>query len=568
MLVTDICFMQNLGGGSMESTATDKEMPCGLNISPSSHLCEISFNMLIDRLKPIEFLHVPKRSVKRFRWFMTIPDDTIPDLTMQRDLLLLCHIEIAEQLLQNNPSCVCLALARADSDLSWIEKGHYQNRIIVFKGEKRFFYYDSILHGIFINDLIWENEMDRIVYAHGRLERLIAVSEASLGNFICICDSGYNLNVCSRIHQPQSKEMHYLTRNNSLSKAEIDFLESKVIPFSSRKRHIILCPADSDHPYPTLHMPVFIDGDYLFHIIMECVNGSPESLRDVFSKFSKRVVALCTEFWRNTVNVDTPWHRVLISLLEGDVSTSDYLETQLSMTAIPQANRFRLLYLRFDPLSTNLERMNALENMRKFNDGMCYPFMYKDDIVALIYSLSKSDAALAAPDITPDVRKLIFEPFGTCMGTSQVFFRIEDLHNAYRQACIAFEMRNVLAREIELINGEVDLPVSPFEHCLKYYLLVGDADCDLIQYSFQSSILKRLVDEDKESGTEISHLLWVYLSCDKNATETAKRVHVHRNTVLYHIERLEKRFGLDFDSPFLRNRIVLDYQQLLLAGAI
>lgn len=548
---------------------TDTHLPvCVPGISPSSHLCDVSYNMLMEHFDSVEFLHKPKRSVKRFRWFMTISGSNIPEIGTQRDLLFLCHIDIAQKLLEDHPSCVCLAIVRDECDLSWIEKGHFQNRLIVFRGDERFYYYDSVLHSIFINDLIWENEMDRIVYAHGRLDRLISASEASLGNFVSIVDSGYNLDACSHIHAPQSKEMRYLMRNNSLSKQEIEFLESNVVPYSSRKRQIIVCQPDANHPYPMMHMPIFIDGDYIFHLSMECANGSVDALRDLFSKFSKRIISLCTEFWRNTVNVDTPWHRVLISLLEGEASTSDYLETQLSMTAIPRANRFRLLYLRFDPLSTNLERMNALENMRKFNGGMCYPFMYKDDIVALIYSMTISDVALSAPDITPDARKLIFEPFGSCLGASQVFFRIEDLHNAYRQACIAFELRNVLAREMELINGTVDLPMSPFEHCLKYYLLMGDADRDLIRFSFQSSILKRLVDEDKEAGTEISHLLWVYLSCDKNATETAKRVHVHRNTVLYHIDRLEKRFGLDFDSPFLRNRIVLDYQQLMLAGII
>ena len=63
-------------------------------------------------------------------------------------------------------------------------------------------------------------------------------------------------------------------------------------------------------------------------------------------------------------------------------------------------------------------------------------------------------------------------------------------------------------------------------------------------------------------------MVWVYLSHGRNATETAKRMHVHRNTVLYHLSRIEERFDISFDSPLLRSRIVLDYQRLLLEGRV
>ena len=552
----------------MENERDDKRFPVTLNISPSSHLGDVSANVLLDRFQPVEFVHIPKRSVKRFRWFATISGDNAPDFGFQRDILFFCHNAIAERLLRDNPTCACLVYVTKDDDLSWITQGHFQSRVFAFTGEHRFYYYDAILHNIFINDLIWENEMDRIVYSRGRLEKLVEASEGALKNFVCVIDSGFNLNACSSTVAPECEGLRYLAQNNSMPRSEIDFLKKQIIPKSTRKHQIIMADADENHPYPVLHMPLFIDGEYVFHVCMECAHGSIESLRDLFNKFTKRVVSLCTEFWRNTVVMDAPWHRVLVSLLDGAVSSSDYLETQLSLTAIPRASQFRVVYLRFDPLISNQDRMKILNNTGKLNGGLCYPFIYKDDIVALVYSLAKNDAALSAANMNDAVNEFITKPFGLTMSCSEVFYRIEDLHNAYRQACIAFDLRGVLAREMELVSGATEMPVSPFDHCLKYYLLMGDADQDLIKYSFKSSILKRLVDEDAESGTEIAHLLWVYLSCDKNATETAKRVHVHRNTVLYHIDRLEKRFGLDFSSPFLRNRIVLDYQQLMLEGLL
>lgn len=552
----------------MQDADNERTVPYAFDLSRTSRLGDVSFKVLLDRFQPVEYRYVPKRTLKHFRWFVTVPSSESPKVPPWHDVLFLCHLDIAEQLLKENPSCVCLARSKGDEDLSWIERGHYQSRIVVFVGEKRFYYYDAVLHNIFISDLIWENEMDRVVYSHGRLEKLIEVSESMLGNFFCITDSGYNLDACSTAFAPQSDELRHLVANNSLSKEEIAHLEKNVIPLSTRKQQVILAPADDAHSYPVLHMPVFIDGGYLLHVSMECVNGSADALRDLFVKFARRVVTLVTEFWHSTVDLETPWHRVLVGILEGEAATSDYLETQLSMTAIPNANQFRVLYARFDPLMTNQARMKFLESSRKLNGGQSYPFLYRDDAVVLLYALSKNDAALSALEVDPSVRELVYEPFGMTMSCSQAFQRIEDLGNAYKQATIAYDLRGVIAREMELVNGKADMPVCPFDHCLKFYLLMGEVDRDLVQYSFKTSILKRLVDEDARQGTEIAHLLWVYLSCDKNATETAKRVHVHRNTVLYHIDRIEKRFGLNFDSPFLRNRIVLDYQQLMLEGIL
>ena len=87
-------------------------------------------------------------------------------------------------------------------------------------------------------------------------------------------------------------------------------------------------------------------------------------------------------------------------------------------------------------------------------------------------------------------------------------------------------------------------------------------------FAFDNSILSLLAREDEQAGTNIVQMIWVYLNNERNATVTSKLVHVHRNTVLYHIARVEKRFDISFDSPLLRSRIILDYQRLLLEGRV
>ena len=531
-------------------------------------LGDVSYNMLRDKMGQVEVLYAPKKSARRFQRMFTVSGTNIPTFEDLRDILYLCHADTAQLLLKDNPTCFCFIAAKDEDDLSWIEKHHYRNRVFAFNASQRFYYYDSLLHGLFIDTLVWENELDRIVYSHGKLDKLINVGQEMLGNFVCIVDSGFNLIAASPDYAPQTPSLKYLLENICLPSSEMAIWENEVIPLASTHRRFITREPDDDHPVPLFYVPVFIDGEIPFYITMECANGSTDCLRDLFTKFMKRAAAICNDYWHSIVNIDSPWHRVLNSLIEGETLANEYVETQLARTFIPQASQFRLLYCRFDNHASIEFRKSVLNATANLNDGACYPFLHKDEVIVLLYANGDSEALLSSQVVNKDVGDRLLKSFGVVLSCSQVFRDIRDLRNAYRQAVIAFDLSDVFMRERLLVGETDEAPIVPFEHCLKYYLMMADADHDLIAFSFAYSILRRLVAEDEESGTEIAHLLWVYLRCDKNATETAKRVHVHRNTVLYHIDRIEKRFGLDFDSPMLRDRIVLDYEELMLKGVL
>ena len=93
-------------------------------------------------------------------------------------------------------------MAQEGEGFSWAQEKRRRGRVLVVRQIERFYHYDSLLQRLFVNDLVWENEMDRVVYSRGRLDKLIAVSEGILGNFVCITDTGYNLIAYSRTVEP------------------------------------------------------------------------------------------------------------------------------------------------------------------------------------------------------------------------------------------------------------------------------------------------------------------------------------------------------------------------------
>ncbi|WP_139651947.1 PucR family transcriptional regulator [Raoultibacter phocaeensis] len=537
----------------------------GFGAGSALRLGDVTYNMLIEVIKDFEVLHVPESCSKRFTWYAPIPSKRgFFDRSHRHEVLFLCHDEVAESLLDDNPSSFCVVLVDDDCVPAWVSRKNRRNRVVIMRQTKRFYFYDSLLQSLFVNDLIWENEMDRVVYNRGRLDRLISLSEEMLGNFVCITDTGYNLIAYSRSIEPPEEGYRYLVDNNCYSEHEVREIEENVLAVAKEKSQLTLCMPNERHRYPALHYPVFIDNAYLFHVVLACESGSLECLQDLFLKFMRRVVSICNDFWKTTVNLESPWHRVLAGLIDGDPMTEDYIDAQLAKTAIPASEQFRLLRFQFSSRKSFQERSRVIEAAKNLNNGFVYPFMHKGDLLVLLYSASVNEAALSGRKTYEDVDEHVYNPFGIAAGASQVFFGIKDIECAYRQALIAYAMRAPLRNEYDALYGSSDIPCYAFEHVLKYYILTEGCDPDLVEFSFDHSILKRLAEEDRASGTEIVRMIWVYLNNGRNATDTAKLVHVHRNTVLYHVSRLEKRFDISFDSPVLRSRMMLDYHRLML----
>lgn len=65
-------------------------------------------------------------------------------------------------------------------------------------------------------------------------------------------------------------------------------------------------------------------------------------------------------------------------------------------------------------------------------------------------------------------------------------------------------------------------------------------------------------DDEKKNNLRLT--LYFYLLSDKSIAETAKRLHMHRNTVMYKIKQVQELCGLDLDNPHLCERLLFSCQ--------
>ncbi|MDP2872784.1 MAG: helix-turn-helix domain-containing protein [Bacillota bacterium] len=87
-------------------------------------------------------------------------------------------------------------------------------------------------------------------------------------------------------------------------------------------------------------------------------------------------------------------------------------------------------------------------------------------------------------------------------------------------------------------------------------LLVDHVPSGLLA-EMRGRMLGPLIEHDAKKGTAFCQTLQVFLNCDGNFGEAAKRLYVHENTLRHRIRRIQNTLPVDLADPYLRAAILL-----------
>jgi sugar diacid utilization regulator len=136
-------------------------------------------------------------------------------------------------------------------------------------------------------------------------------------------------------------------------------------------------------------------------------------------------------------------------------------------------------------------------------------------------------------------------------GISDRFCNLSELRNAYLQATAAIEVGRTL---------------NPKEHVFRYsdYIIYHLLWCCGKEISLQNLYYKPLdvIRSDPKYSTDNMTLLETYLKNDRNVSVTAGLLHLHRNSVLYRLRKIEDMLGVSLDDPDLRLWLLLSFKTL------
>lgn len=548
------------------------------------HGTVLSSSILLTFLRTFDILSQPEHSSKHFRYCLEVFDQDELDAIESIDpsCLYICSCKIAERLVRKSPMAFALVISRDRTVPSWVRNN--RTRIILVHSADRLFYIGSIVQNLFTSLIVWENSMDRIVSKPGTLAELLTEASKALDNFIWISDGGFNITAHTEGIEPPDAKLATILKRGCYSDKDKRVLadklglhsSSEVIPAiqsASRRTHMLddKIVWDDSHLISdgtVLHYPILFENMTNFCLSMACTpEVSEECARDFFAILAERVVTLCSMLWSRIIEVESPWYKVLTGLIDKEPMKPEYVQAQLEQTALPEAVQMRLVCIDIEG-STDVEtKHRVVKASRKLNRGRCYPFAYDNSLLVLCYAETKDLAHFSVDYAINELKETICGPYGVNAFVSRVFSDLDKIDLSYQETQITCNFSKYIEREHEIISGDGCHGVYLFEAAVPFYMAAKlYLDDTVVSESLKENPVRVLAEEDREMGTDIVGLLWTYLAMERNATAVSKSLHMHRNTVLYHIDKIKKRFDIDLDVYMHRTALLDCFRTLLLTN--
>lgn len=177
-----------------------------------------------------------------------------------------------------------------------------------------------------------------------------------------------------------------------------------------------------------------------------------------------------------------------------------------------------------------------------------HAFMHNNGITVLVnltYSHTRSSDVLSSLAIL--LREGLLK-----MGTSSELYNFMQIPQGYYQARMALE----LGKRCNSMNW-----CCRFDDYLLEYLLL-QAEEHLSPELLCSNKLLILKQYDEKNKTELYRTLQVYLNLERNVLQTAKALFIHRSTLFYRLERIQKLADIDYEDATERLILQLSFQIL------
>lgn len=218
---------------------------------------------------------------------------------------------------------------------------------------------------------------------------------------------------------------------------------------------------------------------------------------------------------------------ILYNLLD-EMEISDILE-QIAVSKINFPPEMHVVVARFVRHMDNryLKHTFSMELERIFPKG--HPVIYKGYIGILVPSVSEKQIE--------ELFKLA-QNEDVSIGISWPFSNITEFKRYFNQAVACIKQ----AQRFGKVNQVFDY--SDFH----YYDLLYNYTGKIPLEHYCHPALKVLREYDKANNTELYVTLRTYLECEKNLRATAEALFIHRNTLIYRINRINQLTRLNLDS--------------------
>lgn len=281
---------------------------------------------------------------------------------------------------------------------------------------------------------------------------------------------------------------------------------------------------------------IFFEGTYVGKLTalsssFPLKNDYHKDLLELLADYVEKMYARYGSFNQSDVSMDE-LHRVMKQCLDGKSCPEKKWDSAFENVGWKKGEHFCLIELRSKCRRDRelFERYLCPEMERRWKDTCC---VIADRGLYVLLNTSRSPMV----DFQSDLAYFLRENLLTA-ASSREFTKTERFMSAVRQTEIGFELG--MKRNPEQWNYRFD------EYALMYLMMHGAEE--FLSEEVDSLALQKLMEHDRQMGTQYYKTLECYVKCRYNAAHTAKELFIHRSTFLNRLERIKELTKLDLDD--------------------
>lgn len=244
--------------------------------------------------------------------------------------------------------------------------------------------------------------------------------------------------------------------------------------------------------------------------------------------------------------------QVMNQLLFNYQQHASHLTETLEQLGFPKNTEYGIIVCATRNDSINIQRYNAMILMafqQRYEHFI--HFQYRNQLIYLIDRTRVKTTTIPFSTTVENIYEKIEEKYGElglAIGMGGFYTAPKKIHKSYEEALTVIRLS-------QLHNNR---------YLYKYkdigaYQIIMNVDNQKIIEQFRQNMLGRLYKYDELNDTDFISFLRIFLEENGSTNKISQRVFVHRNTVLYKVNKLEMLLDMDLSNTFTKTNLYLSF---------
>lgn len=385
-----------------------------------------------------------------------------------------------------------------------------------------------------------------ILSYEGGIQTMINHAYNAFGNPIFVFGTDFNLIAANWDEAQKSNAGVELLENRGFSNEEFKMINNRNhIHERVRKSEVPIMAHNPKLGYDQLLCAINTQKD-LGHIVVYAVNQPFNPIDSQLLQILKKCIdqqLKKDEFIRNTKGFN--YEYFLKDLLDGKIATGKQFLDRLDYVSSEFSGNMYCLVIETARSSSTLNTSH-IRNLfeRRFPNSKT--LIYNGEIIGIL-CISKNQLM---PKEYLDYAIKICQENDLYAGLSNSFQNIIDISEYYKQALRSIELGICTIYKPNLFLYEDYY----LEHMKNIFVQKESSK------TFCHPTMKFLLDYDKKYDSELAYTLYMYLIHERNIAVASTKMHMHRNSLVYRIKKINSLIGDNYDSYRERQYLILSYE--------